>query len=141
MNTSRIERSPRAAQRLNIVDDASRECLAIEVDHGLSGLRVIRVLDHLALSRPLPRRIVVDNGPEFASTALDVWAYRRGVELQCTICKQCRYREGGPPGGPAYRHACRYGVSVPESPGAIAGTPGSLLYYEESSNTAAMIVC
>src|SRR5262249_24686539 len=90
---------------------------------------------------PVARRIVVDNGPEFASTALDVWAYRRGVELQCTICKQCRYREGGPPGGPAYRHACRYGVSVPERPDAIPGTPGSLLYYEESSNTAAMIVC
>jgi putative transposase len=40
-----------------------------------------RVLDHLALGRPLPRRIVVDNGPEFTSTALDAWAYRRGVEL------------------------------------------------------------
>src|SRR5262249_12280249 len=31
--------------------------------------------------RPLPRRIVVDNGPEFTSTALDAWAYGRGVEL------------------------------------------------------------
>jgi transposase InsO family protein len=73
--------SGRTFRTLNIVDDASRECLAIEVDHGLSGLRVIRGLDHLALSRPVPRRIVVDNGPEFTSTALDAWAYRRGVEL------------------------------------------------------------
>jgi putative transposase len=73
--------SGRTFRTLNIVDDASRECLAIEVDHGLSGLRVIRVLDHLALSRPVPRRIVVDNGPEFTNTALDAWAYRRGVEL------------------------------------------------------------
>jgi putative transposase len=73
--------SGRTFRTLNIVDDASRECLAIEVDHGLSGLRVTRVLDHLAASRPLPRRIVVDNGPEFTITALDAWAYRRSVEL------------------------------------------------------------
>jgi putative transposase len=73
--------SGRTFRTLNIVDDASRECLAIEVDHGLSSLRVTRVLDHVALSRPLPRRIVVDNGPEFTSTALDAWAYHRGVEL------------------------------------------------------------
>jgi transposase InsO family protein len=66
---------------LSIVDDASRECLAIEVDHGLSGIRVTRVLDQVAVSRPLPWRIVVDNGPEFTSTALDAWAYRCGVEL------------------------------------------------------------
>ena len=71
----------RIFRTLNIVDDASRECLAIEVDHGLSGLRVTRVLDRLATRRPLPRRIVVDNGPEFTSTALDAWAYRRSVEL------------------------------------------------------------
>jgi putative transposase len=73
--------SGRTFRTLNIVDDASRECLAIEVDRGLSGLRVPRVLDRLALSRSLPRQIVVDNGPEFTSTALDAWAYRRGVEL------------------------------------------------------------
>lgn len=63
--------SGRTFRTLNIVDDASRECLAIEVDHGLSGLRVTRVLNRLAGSRALPRRIVVDNGPEFTSTALD----------------------------------------------------------------------
>jgi putative transposase len=73
--------SGRTFRTLNIVDDASPECLAIEVDHGLSGLRVTRVLDRLAASRPLPRRIVVDDGPEFTSTALDAWAHRRGVEL------------------------------------------------------------
>src|SRR5262245_305981 len=35
----------------------------------------------LGYRRPLPRRIVVDSGPEFTSTALDAWPYRRGVEL------------------------------------------------------------
>jgi putative transposase len=71
----------RTFRTLNIVDDASRECLRIEVDHGLASLRVIRVLDELAITRGLPRQIVVDNGPEFTSTALDAWAYRRGVVL------------------------------------------------------------
>ena len=40
-----------------------------------------RVLDRIAKSRPLPKTIVVDNGPEFAGRALDAWAYRRGVRL------------------------------------------------------------
>ena len=51
----------RAFRTLNIVDDASRECLVIEVDHGLASLRVIRVLEQLAATRGLPRQIVVDN--------------------------------------------------------------------------------
>ena len=71
----------RTFRTLNLVDDASRECLRIEVDHGLASLRVVRVLDELAITRGLPRQIVVDNGPEFTSTALDAWAYRRGVAL------------------------------------------------------------
>ena len=71
----------RTFRTLNIVDNGSRECLAIEVDHGLSGQRVARVLDQLAATRPLPKQIVVDNGPEFTSRALDAWAYAHGVEL------------------------------------------------------------
>jgi len=71
----------RTFRTLNIVDDASRECLAIEVDHGLASLRVIRVLEQLAETRGLPRQIVVDNGPEFTSTALDTWAYTHRVAL------------------------------------------------------------
>jgi putative transposase len=82
--------SGRTFRTLNIVDDASRECLAIEVDHGLSGLRVIRVLDRLTASRLLPGRIVVDNGPEFTSTALDARAYRRGVALHFNPAPRAR---------------------------------------------------
>jgi len=71
----------RTFRTLNIVDDGSRECLAIEVDHGLSGERVTRVLERVALGRPLPHRIVVDHGPEFTSRVVDAWAYAHGVEL------------------------------------------------------------
>jgi len=71
----------RCFRALNVVDDATRECVAIEVDTSLSGHRVARVLDEAAASRGYPQRIVVDNGPEFTSRALDEWAYERGVTL------------------------------------------------------------
>ena len=67
---------------LNIVDDFTRECLAIEVDRSLPGLRVARVLDRLHAAVGLPKTIVVDNGPEFAGRTLGAWAYARGVTLR-----------------------------------------------------------
>ena len=73
--------SGRVFRTLNIVDDFTRECVAIEVDHSLPGLRVAQVLERLAATRGLPRTIVMDNGPEFAGRALDAWAYRRGLRL------------------------------------------------------------
>ena len=66
---------------LNILDDFSRECPAIEVDTSLPGTRVVRVLDRLAETRGLPAEIVLDNGPEMIGKALDEWAYRKGVRL------------------------------------------------------------
>jgi putative transposase len=71
----------RTFRTLTICDDGSRECLGIEVDYGLFGERVTRVVDRFAETRPLPKTIVVDNGPEFTSKALDAWAYHHGVEL------------------------------------------------------------
>jgi len=66
---------------LTIVDDCTRECLAIEVDTSITGLRVQAVLDRLADTRGLSKSITVDNGPEFYGQVLDQWAYRTGVEL------------------------------------------------------------
>jgi len=66
---------------LTMVDDCTRECLAIEVDTSLPGLRVQAVLERLADTRGLPQSITVDNGPEFDSKVLDQWAYRTGVQL------------------------------------------------------------
>jgi len=66
---------------LTIIDDYSRECPHLEVATSISGERVARVLDYLAWSRGLPEEIVVDNGPEFASLAMDRWAYQNGVSL------------------------------------------------------------
>jgi putative transposase len=66
---------------LTIVDDCTRECLAIEVDTSITGLRVQGVLERLADTRGLPQSITVDNGPEFDGQVLDKWAYRRNVRL------------------------------------------------------------
>lgn len=58
---------------LNIIDEGTRECLAIEVDTSLPALpadRVIRVLERLKNERGLPEQIRVDNGPELISVNL-----------------------------------------------------------------------
>ncbi|UYV14199.1 MAG: IS3 family transposase [Phycisphaera sp.] len=67
---------------LTIVDDFTRESLAIEVASGLRGDDVARVLDRIKAERgSLPQKIRVDNGSEFTSKRLDQWAYLNGVRL------------------------------------------------------------
>jgi putative transposase len=66
---------------LAIVDDCTRECLAIEVDTSITGTRVKAVLERLAETRGLPRSITVDHGPEFEGQVLDAWAYQARVQL------------------------------------------------------------
>jgi putative transposase len=72
----------RKFRTLNVVDTFTREGLAIEVDTSLPGTRVTRVLDAIAAERGYPDELVVDNGPEFISKAMDAWAYNHGVEIQ-----------------------------------------------------------
>ena len=71
----------RRVRCLNIVDDCTRECVAIEVDTSITGTRVKAVLDRLADTRGLPRSITVDHGPEFEGQVLDAWAYEKNVQL------------------------------------------------------------
>lgn len=71
----------RRFRALNLVDDFSSECAGIEVGISIPGECVARFLDIVALERGYPKAIVIDNGPEFTSRALDQWAYKRGVEL------------------------------------------------------------
>jgi putative transposase len=66
---------------LTLVDNFTRESLAIEVDTHVGGHRVAEVLMELGRVRSLPKSIRVDNGPEFISKILDQWAYLNGVEL------------------------------------------------------------
>ncbi len=71
----------RRFRSLTVVDEFSRFSPGILVETSISGERVARFLDELAATSGLPARIVVDNGPEFISNALDKWAYERGVKL------------------------------------------------------------
>jgi putative transposase len=66
---------------LNIVDDSTTECLAIEVDTSLPGRRVVSVLERLSGLLSIPRSTTVDNGLEFVSNVLDAWAHERKLSL------------------------------------------------------------
>jgi putative transposase len=65
---------------LCVIDDFSRECLATVVDNSLSGQRVARELDAIAMTRGYPCMIVSDNGTEFTSNAILGWQQERLVE-------------------------------------------------------------
>jgi putative transposase len=66
---------------LTLVDNFTRESLAIEVADRLGGQRLVEILMQVVEEKGLPRSIRVDNGPEFTSKILDQWAYLNGVEL------------------------------------------------------------
>tara|TARA_B100002049_G_scaffold28091_1_gene18552 strand:- start:665 stop:1438 length:774 start_codon:yes stop_codon:yes gene_type:complete len=71
----------RRIRSLTVVDNFSREALAITVDHSLKGDAVVDTVALIGQIRGLPKRIQVDNGSEFISKALDKWAYEHGVQL------------------------------------------------------------
>lgn len=71
----------RRLRALTLLDVFTREALAIVVDKDVTGAQVAAVLDAVIAARGAPKRIRVDNGPEFVSTALDRWAYEHGVVL------------------------------------------------------------
>lgn len=73
--------SGRNIKVLPIIDEYTKKCFKIEVDTSITGLRVARILNNIALLEGLPEIIIVDNGPEFIGKALDSWAYERGVKL------------------------------------------------------------
>jgi putative transposase len=64
----------------NVVDDFTRECVLQIVDFSISGQRLVNELERLAPTRPLPKSIVCNNGPELTSKAMFLWSQRRGVK-------------------------------------------------------------
>lgn len=74
--------SGRKFRTFNVLDECTRECLAIEVDTSLGAVRVIRVLEQVIAERGKPHRLLMDNGPEFTSTTLAEWAANQGVGLE-----------------------------------------------------------
>ena len=66
---------------LNIIDLYTRECLRIVVETSISGERVAKTLDKLRELRGLPEAIITDNGSEFISKAMGLWAQSNNVNL------------------------------------------------------------
>ena len=62
---------------LTVVDDCTREYLALVGETSLSGLRVACELDRIIEERGKPRLIVSDNGSEFTSNAILQWTAAR----------------------------------------------------------------
>ena len=67
---------------LTIVDNFSRRCMAIYPEKSIKGEYVVEILNDLKHRKSVvPKRIQVDNGTEFISKALDLWAYENNVTL------------------------------------------------------------
>ena len=74
--------SGRRIRLFNVIDDFTRQCLAIVVDVSINGQRVARELTRLIDLNGRPEFIVCDNGTEYTSLVMFDWAQRSGVGLQ-----------------------------------------------------------
>jgi putative transposase len=66
---------------LTVVDEYTRECLAIDVSGAIRSTRVIDVLNRLMRIHGVPRYLRSDNGPEFVSKALLEWAMKESLQI------------------------------------------------------------
>ena len=64
---------------LTVIDEFTRECLAIDVAGGIRSKRVIEVLSQLVSVRGAPRYLRSDNGPEFVSHRILEWIEASGI--------------------------------------------------------------
>ncbi len=65
-----------------MLNDFNREALRIAIETNLPTARIVKALDELIEMRGKPKRLRMDNGPEFVSRLLTEWAKRRGIVLQ-----------------------------------------------------------
>ena len=70
----------RSFRILAILDEYTRECLAILVKRSINSQDVIDLLFYLFVFRGIPEHIRSDNGPEFTSKDVRTWLYRIGVK-------------------------------------------------------------
>ena len=71
----------RRLRLLTVIDAYTRLCPAIDVRSSYRGSDVVETLERVTKLYGLPKAIRVDNGPEFISKDLDLWAYMKGVTL------------------------------------------------------------
>ena len=73
-------RDGRRLKMLCVVDEYTRECLAIQVARRMTAMDVILVIGRLIAERGMPRHLRSDNGPEFIAKAVQQWLKDRGVK-------------------------------------------------------------
>ncbi len=73
-----------------VIDQFTRECICLEMDHSMSGPKVVTGLTQaIGERRAAPCSITVDNGSEISGRAMEAWAIQSGVQL-------CFIRPGRP---------------------------------------------
>lgn len=72
----------RKFRTFNVIDDCTREVLAIEIDTSLSSKRIVRTLKRIIDERGTPKTIRTDNGPEFTSKEFELWCKDQGIKNQ-----------------------------------------------------------
>ena len=66
---------------LSVVDNFTRECLALETDTSFASQRVTRVLDDVIGQRGAPKALRLDNGPELTSRHFLAWCIERKIAM------------------------------------------------------------
>ncbi len=69
----------RTLKMLNVIDEFTREALAIEVHRAIDADGVVAVMDNLALQYGSPAYVRFDNGPEFVARAVNDWCRFNGT--------------------------------------------------------------
>ena len=73
-------RDGRPVRLLTVVDEYTRECLAIEVGRSLRSPHIIECLGNLMVEHGVPEHLRSDNGPEFTARPVRSWLQRVGVQ-------------------------------------------------------------